>query len=214
MSYGYLYTISNESMPGILKVGMTERTPDIRLNEANGSDTWRPPTPYKLEFAKKVSDPKQKEKTIHILLSQYTERINPKREFFRVSVEEVKTLFDLVDGDLWIEKSVEEIEDEEEDDEDLTKTPVVKGSRNMTKCFINGQLIRHKIGINKIWIGIYDSVRNGITFDNVFYKSLSGFAERHHNIYKTPDEVKRTANGWLECEYEVNGTWVSTYNIQ
>lgn len=72
-------------MPGILKVGMTLRTPLIRLNEANTSDTWRPPTPYIVQFAKKVLKPKEKETTLHILLSQYTERINPKREFFRVS---------------------------------------------------------------------------------------------------------------------------------
>ena len=73
---------SNDSMPGILKVGVTERTPDLRLSEANSPDTWRPPTPYKIEFAKKVYNPKQKETTLHKLLSQYTERINPKREFF------------------------------------------------------------------------------------------------------------------------------------
>ena len=60
MNEGYIYCFSNKSMPGILKVGMTERTPDVRLNESNNSDTWRPPTPYKIEFAKKVSNPKQK----------------------------------------------------------------------------------------------------------------------------------------------------------
>ena len=101
-----------KSMPGILKVGMTERNPEIRLNEANSSDTWRPPTPYKIEFAKKVLNPKQKETTLHNLLSQYTERINPKREFFRVSLEEVKTFFDLIDGDLWDECPEEEEEEE------------------------------------------------------------------------------------------------------
>ena len=110
MTDGYLYCFSNPSMPGILKVGMTERTPEIRLNEANSSDTWRPPTPYKLEFAKKVLNPKQKETILHNLLSQYTERINPKREFFRVSTEEVKAFFDLIDGDLW----VKDLEEEEE----------------------------------------------------------------------------------------------------
>ena len=52
MSDGYLYCFSNSSMPGILKIGMTERTPDIRLSEANSSNTWKPPTPYKIEFAK------------------------------------------------------------------------------------------------------------------------------------------------------------------
>jgi len=38
---------------------MTEPTPEIRLNEANNSDTWRPSTSYKIEFAK-VLNPKQK----------------------------------------------------------------------------------------------------------------------------------------------------------
>ena len=83
MTDGYIYCFSNPCMPGILKVGMTERTPVIRLGEANASDTWRPPTPYKIEFSKKVSDASGKEKTLHTLLEQYTERINPRREFFR-----------------------------------------------------------------------------------------------------------------------------------
>ena len=62
MTDGYIYCFSNECMPGILKVGMTERTPEARLKEANASDTWRPPMPYKIEFEKKVYNSSQKEK--------------------------------------------------------------------------------------------------------------------------------------------------------
>ena len=40
-------------MQGILKIGMTERTPIERLNEANTADTWRPPTPYAIVCSKK-----------------------------------------------------------------------------------------------------------------------------------------------------------------
>ena len=214
MMDGYLYCFSNQSMPGILKVGMTERTPEIRLNEANSSDTWRPPSPYKIEFAKKVLNPKQKETTLHNLLSQYTERINPKREFFRVSSEEVKTFFDLIDGDLWVKYPEEEEEEDEEEDEDnqstILNSSVIK-CRDMSKCFTNGQRIRHTIGINKTWIGIYNSLKNGIIYDTKFYKSLSGFAEMHYSIDRT-DRVK-SANGWKECECEVNGKWISTYNL-
>lgn len=103
MADGYVYCFSNESMPGILKVGMTERTPTARLADANSSDTWRPPTPYKIEFAKKVTNPKNKETLLHGLLTRYTDRVNPKREFFRVSVEEVKQFFELMDGEWWID---------------------------------------------------------------------------------------------------------------
>ena len=116
---GYIYCFSNLSMHDILKVGMTERTPEIRLIEANNSDTWRPPTPYKIVFAKKVLNPKQKETMLHTLLSQSTERINPRREFFRVSKEEVKNFFDQIDGE-YVETSEEEEEQftHEEDDTD------------------------------------------------------------------------------------------------
>ena len=222
MTDGYLYCFSNESMSGILKIGMTERTPEIRLNEANSSDTWRPPTPYKIEFAKKVLNPKQKESTLHNLLSQYTERINPKREFFRVSLEEIKTFFELIDGDLWV-KLINEEEDKEDEEETeeykeetlednkvtISNSPVIK-CRDMNKCFTNGQRIRHTIGINKTWIGIYDSLKNGIMHDTNFYKSLSGFAEMHYSRDR-PDRV--SANGWKECECEVNGKWISTNNL-
>ena len=210
MTDGYLYCFSNESMPGILKVGMTDRTPVIRLNEANSSDTWRPPTPYKIEFAKKVLNPKQKETTLHILLSQYTKRINPKREFFRVSIEEVKTFFDLIDGDLCVNEDPEEDSEEGDNQSTTSNSPVVK-CRDMSICFTNGQRIRHTIGINKTWIGIYDSSKNGIIYDKNFYKSLSGFAAMHYSIDRK-DRVK-SANGWKECECEINGKWISTYNL-
>jgi len=130
MSDGYVYCFSNESMPGILKIGMTERTPDARLAEANSSDTWRPPTPYKIEFAKKVIHPKEKETILHTLLSKYTDRINPKREFFRVSSHEVKIFFDLMDGKWWNNivknKNIEDI-----DDEDLTVAQLIAKRKNI-----------------------------------------------------------------------------------
>jgi hypothetical protein len=104
MQHGYIYCFSNPSMNGILKIGMTLRTPCTRLCEANSSDTWRPPTPYVLEFAKKVLNPKQKEYALHSLLTRYTERIHMRREFFRVSPNEVKAFFDLIDGEPWSDK--------------------------------------------------------------------------------------------------------------
>jgi hypothetical protein len=209
MSEGYLYCFSNESMPGIYKIGMTERSPSIRLNEANNSDTWRPPTPYKLEIAKKVKNAKQKETTLHKLLSQYTERINPKREFFKISIEEVKTFFELMDGELWIDVEVSETEDEDDTESDVNIN-IIRGCRDMNKCFSHGQRIRHIIGINKIMIGYYDSDKNTIINNDKIFKSLSSFAEYHYSIERP---YRRSANGWRECECEVNGEWISTYNL-
>ena len=91
-----------------------------------------------------------------------------------------------------------------------SKSPIAK-YRDMSKCFTNGQRIRHTVGINKTWIGIYDSTKNGIVYDNKIYKSLSGFAAMHYSIDRK-DRVS-SANGWKECECEINGKWISTYNL-
>jgi len=213
MTDGYIYCFSNSSMPGILKVGMTERTPEIRLSEANASDTWRPPTPYNIEFAKKVSNPSQKEKTLHELLEQYVVRIHPRREFFRVTQEEVIKFFDLMDGEMWTRTSEEKEEDEDDtlsESAPRVKATGAKGCRDMTKCFTNGQRIRHTIGINKSWIGTYDSSKNGIACDGKFYTSLSNFALFHNRVY---NPTRMTTDGWTHCECEVDGKWISTYSL-
>ena len=226
MTDGYIYCFSNPSMPGIVKVGMTERTPDIRLREANASDTWRPPTPYTIEFAKKVSNATKKEKTLHSLLEQYTDRIHPRREFFRVSQEEVRSFFDLMDGEMWaethvsVEKNKEEEEEEEElEEEELEEEEEVKNTsskpkptycRDMAKCFVNGQRIRHKIGINKTWICTYDSSKNVVLYDGKT-SSLHQFV-RNHYILERPDRTPN-ASAWNECEVEVGEKWISTYNL-
>jgi hypothetical protein len=174
MTDGYLYCLSNPSIPDLLKVGMTERTPEDRVRELFKTGV---PTPFKIEFAKQVSDPKQKEKTLHALLSQYTDRVSSKREFFRVSPEEVKTFFDLMDGEWWVENT---------DEDESVKTQLLDGKcRNMSKCFTDGQRIRHTIGINKTWIGIYDSSKNGIIYNDKIYQGrspLNQFAKSHYEI--------------------------------
>lgn len=225
---GWIYCISNPAMPGLLKIGMTERTPDIRLSEANTSNTWIP-MPFVLEMAKRVTNPEQKEKTLHKLLEQYTERINPRREFFRVTLEEVKVFFDLIDGEMWSGVNAELVpittilDNEEsqsaEDVESITSDESLStkqlGCRDMTKCFSDGQYIRHVIGISGIWQGIYNRERNKIIVNQAIngeteYKSLSSFAQAH---YRAENSNRISANGWAECECYVNGQWISTYNL-
>ena len=96
MSVGYVYCLSNPSMPGLLKIGYTERAMEERLQEANSSGTWGPPTDYVIEIAKFVSEPNHMEQLIHKILEK--DRVNPRREFFRVGLEMVKLLFELMEG--------------------------------------------------------------------------------------------------------------------
>ena len=94
---GYIYCITNPSMPGVVKIGMTRRMPEERLADAN-RDTWNH-TKFQLAFAKKVEDPEQKERAIHKILEQHGQRKSTSREFFTISVELTKMYFDLIPGD-------------------------------------------------------------------------------------------------------------------
>ena len=209
---GYVYAFSNKSMPGILKCGMTERTPEERLKEANVSDTWRPPTPYVMEFAKKVNDVKNKEITLHKLLEKYTERVNPKREFFRVSIEEIKTFFDLMDGEIYSNEIKENPLVTTTFDLENSDSKIL-GCRNMQSLFIDKQRIRHKIDEDKIWIGYYDMETDTIIHNKMSYKSLSSFTRTHYGIDR-PDRCKES-NGWRECEVEIEkDKWLSTFCLK
>jgi hypothetical protein len=82
-------------MSGIYKVGFTDRTPDKRLSEAN-ADTWSMPV-WKMEFAMKINNPEKKEKIIHKYLGD--KRITLRREFFKVDIDKIRDLFELMDGE-------------------------------------------------------------------------------------------------------------------
>ena len=98
MSAGYVYCITNPSIPDLVKIGMTTRTVEERLEEANSNSTWSP-FPYRVEFAKWVLRAEEREHTLHRIF--HSERVNPKREWFRVPVETVRLHFELMDGPWW-----------------------------------------------------------------------------------------------------------------
>lgn len=90
---GFIYAMSNKSMPGILKIGMTERSVEERLKEANSPSFI--PIPFIIEIFKQVKNCKEKEKLIHQIL--HSKRVNPKRDFFQVSLEEIVPIFELIE---------------------------------------------------------------------------------------------------------------------
>jgi len=138
MSYGCVFCFSNEAMPGILKIGMTNEKIETYLHKLNTCyDEWKPPTPYNIEIAKYVYCPEKKLASITKFLDNIVTitglpksikevNISMGNNFFKVSISEISNLFEVMDGDLWEknesdseEESEEEIEEEIEEDDNI-----------------------------------------------------------------------------------------------
>lgn len=83
MNYGFIYCLGNDAMPGIYKIGMTERSPTQRSIELSGPTGV--PLPFKLMCYGEVQDPAQAEREVHECFAEY--RVNAGREFFRIPYE-------------------------------------------------------------------------------------------------------------------------------
>lgn len=81
-SVGFVYVLTNKSMPGLVKIGMTRWLPEDRAKVLFSTGL---PTPFNVEFRLISSCPEIVERKVHELLADY--RVNKKREFFELSVK-------------------------------------------------------------------------------------------------------------------------------
>ena len=80
-----IYVLTNEAMPGIVKIGLTTDSVESRITQL--SSATGVPLPFECYFAAEVTDCNKLEKTLHQLFSDG--RVNPKREFFKIDPEKV-----------------------------------------------------------------------------------------------------------------------------
>jgi hypothetical protein len=78
---GFVYIVSNPSMPGLIKVGMTKKVPTERIREPDYTATGIP-TPFVVEYYAFFDDMFMAEKAAHQRLSKYHHR----KEFFATDV--------------------------------------------------------------------------------------------------------------------------------
>ena len=90
MEEGYVYILSNDSLNGLLKIGSTTFGAENRAKQL--SYTTALPTPFIVEYEIYVRHYVEFEKAIHRKLDSY--RVNPKREFFAVSIDKAIEVID------------------------------------------------------------------------------------------------------------------------
>ena len=88
-STGCIYILENDEMPGLYKVGWTERSADERAKELSGTGL---PSPYKVAYSKSTNLTADIEKTIHKNLDYC--RLRSNREFFKADFSEIKKVID------------------------------------------------------------------------------------------------------------------------
>jgi len=81
--HGFVYILSNSSMPGLIKIGMTEN--DVFQRAAELSASTGVPEPYAVEAYTACQDPRKSESALHALFE--TKR-KPNREFFETQLDD------------------------------------------------------------------------------------------------------------------------------
>ena len=114
----YVYILINSSLPGLLKIGKTSRTPEERAAEL--SQNTNMPTPFMVAYEEQIPDSTTAEKFIHEELKNQGYRINDSREFFSIPLKEAIQIVSLVAShvrEIYEDKNEELLLSEEDDSE-------------------------------------------------------------------------------------------------
>ncbi len=79
---GFVYVLTNDYMPGVVKIGYTAQSIKERLKELDKTGT---PWPFRCHFAIETERYKEIEKLVHEAFAGY--RVRENREFFKISPE-------------------------------------------------------------------------------------------------------------------------------
>ncbi len=90
-----VYVLTNPAMPGLVKIGKTSQ--NDHATRVSQLYTTGVPVPFDIEYACKVSNPADVETALHTAFAP--QRINPKREFFRIDAEQAISVFRLLNVD-------------------------------------------------------------------------------------------------------------------
>lgn len=106
-----VYVLTNPAMPGLVKIGYTTQE-DVRMRIAQLYSTGVP-VPFEVVFAVVVDDALRVETALHTAFAP--NRVNPKREFFKIEPEQAIAILRLFDkGDVTREIENQEGEVDEE----------------------------------------------------------------------------------------------------
>ena len=87
----FVYILTNEAMPGLIKIGLTNSTVEQRMITLDNTSV---PLPFECYYAARVSDSAKIERALHIGLGDH--RVRNSREFFRMEPYRAKAILELL----------------------------------------------------------------------------------------------------------------------
>lgn len=101
---GFVYILSNPSMPDLLKIGFTTRSPEERARELYNQSTGIPKR-FKVEWSIFIAgDPQLVEKKVHAELKDYKHG----KEFFKINLDAAQYVVEEAYKDLYPESAIQE----------------------------------------------------------------------------------------------------------
>jgi hypothetical protein len=86
-----VYILTNEAMPGLIKIGMTAQQVEKRMLDLDSTGV---PLPFECYYAAKVADMAKVEKALHEAFGDH--RIRKSREFFRLDPYRARVILELL----------------------------------------------------------------------------------------------------------------------
>ena len=87
----YVYILTNEAMPGYIKIGLTDKPITERVL---GLDNTSVAVPFQCYYAARVDDNQKIEKALHTAFGDF--RVRPNREFFKMDPYKVKAILEVL----------------------------------------------------------------------------------------------------------------------
>ena len=75
----YVYILTNEAMPGYIKIGLTENLVSERVVQLDNTSVA---LPFQCYYAARVEDNRRIERALHTAFGDF--RVRPNREFFKM----------------------------------------------------------------------------------------------------------------------------------
>jgi len=87
----YVYILTNEAMPGYIKIGLTDNPVSDRVVQLDNTSTA---LPFQCYYAARVEDNRKIERALHTAFGDF--RVRPNREFFKMDPYKVKVILEVL----------------------------------------------------------------------------------------------------------------------